>query len=479
MTTTAIVIVIILAFLLIFAVASLVLVWKQLATARIDVARAQSELEAGNAALARTEESARTLESQLETLRTEATEYQKQVAALNARQEEAVKARDEARAKLEETFKALSADVLKSSTEQFLQLAKQKLEGQQKESQAELDKRKQAFETLVKPINETLKNYQTAITDIEKARKESYGSLRQQLIDFAKDQKQLRDETQKLVSALRRPEVRGRWGEIQLRRVVELAGMIEHCDFDEQQHLTTQQGRALRPDMVVMLPNHRTIVIDAKTPLDAYLNAIEAPDESQRKQFLNNHTRQIEEQVANLAGKNYIAQFDHSPDFVILFIPGEPFLQAAVQLKPDMIESALEKGVVIATPSTLISLLKVVALGWREEQMTENAEQIAQAGRELHKRLAVAFDHLDRLRKAINNTVEHFNKTVGSFNSQVLPQARRFEELGSASPGKTLPFDTPTIDMIPRAVPQLPHHGQANESADESIVAEWSGLEND
>ena len=479
MTTTGSIIVIVLAFLLIFTVASLVGVWRQLATARIDLARAQSELETGNAARVRAEESARSFEAQLETLRTEATEYQKQVADLKARQEEAVKAHDEARAKLEETFKALSADVLKASNEQFLQLAQQKLESQQKESQAELDKQKQAVETLVKPINETLKNYQTAITDIEKARKESYGSLRQQLTDFAKDQKQLRDETQKLVNALRRPEVRGRWGEIQLRRVAELAGMIDHCDFEEQQSLTTQQGRAKRPDMVVMLPNHRTIVVDAKTPLDAYINAIEAPDESQRKQFLNNHTRQIEERIADLAGKNYIAQFEHSPDFVILFIPGEPFLQAAVQLKPDMIENALKKGVVIATPSTLISLLKVVALGWREEQMTENAERIAQAGRELHKRLATAFDHLDRLRKAINSTVEYFNKTIGSFNSQVLPQAKRFEELGSASPGTTLPIEMQTIDTIPRTVPQLPRQQSANQPAGGSIAAEITDGHND
>ena len=445
-------VIIILAVFLCVGVVSIALLWRRLAAERVARARFEPELEAGQKALARAEENINELEARIEAMRVESTEYQKQVADLNARREADLEAHAEARRKLSDTFESLSSKVLKSSSEQFLKLANENFNTKQKESQAELEKRKQAVENLVKPIGETLKTYQTKIDDIEKARKESYGSIREMLTNFGKDQKNLRDETQKLVSALRRPEVRGRWGEIQLRRVAELAGMINHCDFDEQMHLKTQEGRALRPDMVVMLPNERRIVIDAKTPLDAYINAIETNDAEQRKLFLNNHTKQIEERVNDLAGKGYAAQFDHSPDFVVLFIPGESFLQAAVQLKPKLIENAMEKGVVIASPSTLISLLKVIALGWREQQLAENAQQIALAGRELHKRIATAFEHFGKLRKSIHSTVENFNKTVGSLNSKVIPQAKRLEDLGSGSV-KQLTAETETIDVAPRAVP--------------------------
>ena len=304
----------------------------------------------------------------------------------------------------------------------------------------------------MKPISETLKAYQTKIDDIEKARKESYGSIREMLTNFGKDQKYLRDETNNLVSALRRPEVRGKWGEMLLQRIAELAGMVNYCDFEVQKHIKTSQGPNLRPDMVVMLPNNRTIVVDSKASMDAYLSAENANDESERKEFLIKHTTQIEERIKELAKKSYAEQFDRSPDFVVLFIPGESFLQAAAQQKPDLIEKAMEKGIVIAAPTMFISLLKVIALGWREQQLAENAQQIALVGRELHKRIATAMEHFGKLRKSIHSTVEHFNKTVGSINSKVVPQAKRLEELGSGS-ARELTEETETIDITPRAVP--------------------------
>ncbi|MEM9752199.1 MAG: DNA recombination protein RmuC [Planctomycetota bacterium] len=343
-------------------------------------------------------------------------------------------------------FEALAGKTLKQTTDEFLKLAEQKLAVKNKEGDAQLDQRKTEIAALVKPIAEKLHEANRAIGELEKSRQEAYGGLREQLGAMLQDQKQLRAETANLVKALRRPEVRGQWGELQLRRVAELSGMADHCDFTEQ--IAVESG-ALRPDMVVSLPGGREIVVDAKTPITAFIDAAESTEDADREANLTRHVRHIEDKVAELSSKRYQDHF-HAADFVVLFIPGESFLYAAAQRKPDLIETALAKQVVIATPTTLISLLKVVALGWREERLAENARRIQELGVELHKRVATATAHLSNLGKAVGKTVEHYNKFVTSFESRVVTQAKRFEELDAGAPGKQLP-NTGEITIVETA----------------------------
>lgn len=360
----------------------------------------------------------------------------------------------QAQAALQDSFKSLSADALGRASEQFLKLAEQKFKGEQKDAAAQLDQRKLAIESLVKPIQEKLEKTTLAIGEIEKSRKEAYGGLKHHLAAMVEDQKQLRDETANLVKALRRPEVRGQWGEMQLRRVAELAGMAAHCDFMEQAVVEASGVGALRPDMVVQLPGGRQIVVDAKTPITAYIDAAEATEDHDRDTNLSRHVRHIEDKVAELGSKRYQDHFA-TADFVVLFIPGESFLYAAASRKPDLIENAMNRNVVIATPTTLISLLKVVALGWREEQLADNAKKIQDLGQELHKRVATLTAHLENLGKAVGKTVEHYNKFVGSYESQVMVQTRKFQELGADSP-KELPAEgeLSQVEIVPREVRQ-------------------------
>ncbi|MEM7576785.1 MAG: DNA recombination protein RmuC [Planctomycetota bacterium] len=349
-------------------------------------------------------------------------------------------------------FKALASDALKQTTDQFLQLAEEKLAGEKKNATAQLDQRKVEIAALVKPIAEKLEQANRMVGDLDKSRREDHGRLREQLAAMLTDQRQLRAETANLVKALRRPEVRGQWGELQLRRVAELAGMADHCDFTEQTGVSaTLDSGALRPDMIVSLPGGREIVVDAKTPIAAFIDAAESTEDEQREANLTRHVKHIEDKVSELSSKRYQDHF-HAADFVVLFIPGESFLYAAAQRKPDLIESALSKQVVIATPTTLISLLKVVALGWREERLAENARRIQELGVELHKRVATATSHLNNLGKAVGKTVEHYNKFVTSFESRVVTQAKRFEELDAGSPGKELPSagEITIVESAPR-----------------------------
>ena len=358
---------------------------------------------------------------------------------------------DAAHDQLAEAFGALSAQALRDSNEQFLQLAKATLQGERDRSDAALAQRQQAVAALVEPIQEKLAAATAAIDKTERSRRQAYGGLKQQLAAMVEGQQQLRGETATLAKALRRPEVRGRWGEMQLRRVAELAGMAEHCDFTQQTSVVDQaSGAALRPDMVVALPGGRQIVIDAKTPMDAYLDAAEADDPAVADQRLDVHVRQVEAKVKELASKRYQDHFA-SADFVVLFIPGESFLYAAAQRRPQLIDEALAKGVVVATPTTLVALLKTVALGWREERLAENALEIKALGESLHRRLETMTRHLDRLGRSVSRTVEQYNRVVGSFETQVLPQARRFEGLGVDS-GKPLPAagDVGGVDQLPR-----------------------------
>ena len=359
----------------------------------------------------------------------------------------AYKARAEVGTDLESTFKALASDVLKGSNQTFIELATQNLGKFQSEAKHELDKKQQAFTELVKPIGETLKKAEEQMRQMEKERKEAFGSIASHLKLMADGQQQLETETRNLVNALRRPEVRGRWGEMTLRRLAELAGMVDRCDFVEQVHNPGEDG-ALRPDMVVHLAEDRTLVVDAKTPLDSYIAAIEARTPEEREEHLKHHARKVRERIKELASKRYWDQFKTSPDFVILFIPGDQFLSAALDKEHELQEDAIRQKVLLATPTSLMALLKVVAYGWRQIALAENAEQIRELAETLHGRLATFAEHMQRMGGALENSVQHFNNAVGSLERQVLPAARRFTELGVQSK-KDMP-DLEPVETAPR-----------------------------
>ena len=367
--------------------------------------------------------------------------------ALAATRYAAYKAKAEAGGDLSNTFKALASDALKGNNQAFIELATQNLGRFQSEAKGELDKKQQAFAELVKPISETLKKADEQMRQMEKERKEAFGSIASHLKLMADGQQQLETETRNLVNALRRPEVRGRWGELTLRRLAELAGMVDRCDFEEQVHNAGEDG-ALRPDMVVHLAEDRTLVVDAKTPLDSYIAALEARTPEEREAHLVQHARKVRERIKELASKRYWDQFKTSPDFVILFIPGDQFLSAALDKEHELQEDALRQKVLLATPTSLMALLKVVAYGWRQIALAENAEQIRELAETLHQRLATFGEHLQRMGGALANSVQQFNNAVGSLERQVMPAARRFTELGVQSK-KDLPELEP-VEITPR-----------------------------
>jgi DNA recombination protein RmuC len=330
---------------------------------------------------------------------------------------------------LKDTFYAIAGDVLKDNGNQFLRLAEANLKQFQVRAENDLGQREKAIENLVKPIRETLDKTEAEIRRMENERKEAQGSLTRHLESLAESQRLLQSETRNLVQALRRPEVRGQWGEITLKRLAELAGMVEHCDFYPQESVTTASG-VQRPDMVVRLPGKREIVVDSKTPLDAYLAAVEATDDAERRTQLERHTRQVRARVRELAGKAYWEQFSNSPDFIVLFIPGDQFLGAALDIDRKLMEDALAEHVILATPTSFVALLRAVAYGWRQESLTENAEVIRQIGTEMYLRLSAFAEHLAKLGRSLDNSVDSFNKAVGSFDSRLLPGARKFTDLG-------------------------------------------------
>ncbi|HET9679325.1 MAG TPA: DNA recombination protein RmuC [Gammaproteobacteria bacterium] len=336
---------------------------------------------------------------------------------------------DIAREQLRDSFSALANDALRSNKQDFLQLAQENLSRFQTEAKGDLAQKQQAFSELIKPINEALKKTEHQIQSMEKDRKHAFGGITEHLRIMQESQEQLRTQTGSLVNALRRPEVRGRWGEITLKRLAELAGMVDRCDFEEQVNVQGDDER-LRPDMVVRLPDNRELVVDAKTPLDSYLTAIEATTDAKRTAALVAHARKVRERVRELAKKQYWQQFKKSPEFVILFIPGEQFLAAALDQEPGLLDDALRDQVIIATPTSFMALLKAVAYGWRQASLAENAEQIRDHARELHDRLATFGEHLEKVGRSLGASVDAFNKSVGSLERQVLPSARRFRELG-------------------------------------------------
>ena len=339
-------------------------------------------------------------------------------------------------AAIENKLKVIAGEALKSNSESFLQLAEQKFRNLQQQADADLKKREQAVAHLVQPIRETLDKAREQISDIEKQRKQEYGSLQKQIEMTLQAQQGLREETGKLAQALKQPQVQGSWGEITLRRLVELSGMVKYCDFDEQVHSEDEQGRRLRPDMVVRMPNERIIVIDVKTPTSAYLEALNCENESERDKRMEEHARNVKNRMKELAEKSYWRQFDNSPDFVVLFIPGEQFLTAALDKKPGLVEWGMESRIIAATPTTLIALLRTIAYGWREKSLAENAEKVQQLGRRLYERVGIFTEHFSSVGKHLDNSVKSYNKATRSLESRLLSSAREFTEMGIQQTGK-------------------------------------------
>ncbi len=342
---------------------------------------------------------------------------------------EKLQALENAREQLTHTFSALSSQALKHNNEEFLKLANENLKKFQNTAKHELTEKEKAIETLIKPIKEALEKNEQQMRSIEKDRKHAYGALQQHLETMSLNQSALQNETRNLVQALRRPEVRGQWGEMTLKRLAELAGMVEHCDFYTQESIKTEDALQ-RPDMIIRMPDGREIVVDVKTPLDAYLTAVEASTDEERDLALQRHCKNVKQRVNELASKAYWNQLKNTPDFVVLFIPGDQFLSTALDYDHGLLEDALSKQIILATPTSFVALLRAVAYGWRQEQLAENADKIRDIGEELYQRLAVFSEHLSKLGKSIETSTKHFNNAVGSFDTRILPSARKFKELG-------------------------------------------------
>jgi DNA recombination protein RmuC len=416
---------------------------------RLELARAREEHE--HLLQARAAETSQ-LRAAEHAARSEAASAQAACAALQAElrgSAEKLQLLDDAQQRLQQSFEALCGRALQANSEQFLQLARESLGALAESARGDLAKRQQAIDELVKPVHKSLEKVDEKIHALEQARTFAYASLSQQVKSLLETQNELRSQTGNLVKALRAPSVRGRWGEIQLQRVVELAGMVEHCDFSQQQTVQGDEGR-LRPDLLVKLPGGKTLVVDAKVPLAAYLDALEAQDEPTRRVHLAAHARQLRNHVAQLARKAYWDQLEHTPEFVVLFVPNEAVFAAAMEVDPQLMEGAFSEKVLLASPTTLIALLRAAAFGWRQERLAADAQIIANLGRELHKRLGTLAAHFARVGKALAGAVGAYNDTVGSFEHMVVPGARKLREKAATMDEEIEPL--PDVDATPRAL---------------------------
>ena len=427
-----------------------VLAWLALRsrTARLEaqLSLREKELSAEKVYLARLLEDQRTLleararlESALELERKASNEKIELLTAANERAAE----------DLQKSFKALAADALQSNNTSFLQIAQETLKRFQGEASRDLETRQKAVADLVGPVRESLDKVDAQIQQMEKERIDAYGGLRQQVDSLITSQKELQSETGNLVRALRTPNVRGRWGEIQLRRVVEIAGMLSYCDFAEQETITGESGR-LRPDLVVKLPGGKCVVVDAKTPLQAFLDAFETNDEEKRRACLTTHARQVRDHINTLAGKKYWEQFESTPEFVVMFLPGETFFSAALEQDTGLIEHGVLNKVIPASPTTLIALLKAINYGWNQEKLARNAQDISALGKELHERLKKLATHITAVGTNLDRAVEAYNQAVGSLESRVLVSARKFAELGAP-----VAEDIPEVEPIEKTARTL------------------------
>lgn len=374
---------------------------------------------------------------------------------LKAREKEQKKATDEklvllgaTQEKLSQAFKVLSSEALEKSNASFLQLAKETLGKFQEKAKGDLEKRQESIEHVLKPVKESLQKLDQGMQAIEKERKGEHESLKAQLRMMTEAEKELRSETSTLVKAFRRPIVRGRWGEMQLRRVVELAGMVNHCDFYEQE---TGESGAMRPDVIVKLPGDKQVIVDAKTPCEAYLDAIETDDQEQKENKMKNHARQVRQHVMALGKKSYWQSFQPTPEFVVLFIPSDNFFSSALEFDPSLIEVGVEQGVIIATPTTLIGLLRAIAYGWKQDKLSRHAEEVSKLGHELYKRITDMSDHWSKVGRSLASSVDAYNKAVGSLETRVLVSARKFKEMGAAA--RSIECETlEGIDRVPREI---------------------------
>ena len=422
-----------------------------LATAREQAARVPELL----AECQRAREQAQEMAARLAGLEAQAAEERKGAA-------EKLALIEDARTRLADAFHALSAEALRKNNQSFLELATQTLGKFQESAKGDLEKRQQAISEVVTPVRESLAKVDAQINELEKNRAGAYESLHEQVRSLLESQQQLRAETGNLVKALRAPNVRGRWGEVQLRRVVEMAGMVDHCDFKEQQSVAGEEGGFLRPDMIVQLPEGKTIVVDAKAPVTAYLDALEAPDDAKRAEQLARHAGHVRAHIEALSRKAYWEQFDPTPEFVVLFLPGEMFFSAALERDPTLIEYGAEKRVILATPTTLIALLKAIFFGWRQQKLAQNAQEISKLGRSLYGRLSTMGGHVERLGKSLGKSVESFNQAVASLETRVMVKARMFKDLEVDAADMELET-IEQIDHVPRQLqaPELTEGAEA------------------